>query len=186
MSKTGQATASRSMRATLSIVIVSPIAWKPVVATALPQTSCAHLTLACGVTVSSNPVGRSSRLSRGTLIAFRRGKAGDPSRYAGERGQRAVFDRDGKCDDAMRLLRVGPATTDSIAGGAVSQPNTLRPPYACELRCSASMNCESAGPSADRSSRRACSSNRRIAWSRSSLPRRALSTADFSTAIVWS
>ena len=69
MSKTGQATASRSMRATLSIAIVSPVAWKPVVATAFPQTSCAQLTLACGVTVSSNPVSRSSRLSRGRSIS---------------------------------------------------------------------------------------------------------------------
>ena len=98
-----------------------------------------------------------------------------------------MFDSDAKCDDAMRLLRVGSATTGLIAGAQVPSRTHSGRQYACgQLRCSASMNCGSAGPSADRSSRRACSSNRRIACRRSSLPSRALSTADFSTAIVWS
>jgi hypothetical protein len=64
MSKTGQATASSSIPATVSIATVSPVARKAAVATAFPQTSCAQLTFAWGVTLSSKPVSRSSRLAR--------------------------------------------------------------------------------------------------------------------------
>ena len=69
MSKTGQARASSSIRATLAIDTVSPMAWKAAVATAFPHTSCAQVTVAWGITVSSNPVSRSSRLSRGRSIS---------------------------------------------------------------------------------------------------------------------
>jgi hypothetical protein len=65
MSKIGHAAASSSTRATLSITIVWCADWKTAVATALPQTSCAQVTSAAGVTASSNAVSRRSRLSRG-------------------------------------------------------------------------------------------------------------------------
>lgn len=70
------------------------------------------------------------------------------------------------------------------APGVGSKPNTLRPPYSCDRLRSSAMKASSEGPVAVASSRRACSSSRRMAASPSSRPSFAFSTAFFITAIV--
>jgi hypothetical protein len=68
ISNTGQATASSSSSATLSITRLEAIVWKVAVAIALPKTSCAQVTTDLGVTITWLEIKRSSRLSRGRSI----------------------------------------------------------------------------------------------------------------------
>ena len=68
MANTGQATASSSISARLSITSVSVMVWNVAVATVLPNTSCAQVNVEGGVTVTSMEIRRRSRLSRGRSI----------------------------------------------------------------------------------------------------------------------
>ena len=68
MGKTGQASLFRSRVTSLSITSLSAGSWKLAVAMALPNTSCAQVSVEAGQVVIRLEIRRSSWLSRGRSI----------------------------------------------------------------------------------------------------------------------